>query len=99
MACLFLSFIRLGNSRIITNTVTEQHSTIKIVLTILCDLRKKNATLITLLKPTDHFTLTLERYAICPQTVKSNPITGLEGPEGSRRLRLPDFKTIGTCGR
>jgi len=26
----------------------------------------------------------------------SNPITGLEGPEGSRRLRIPDFKTIGT---
>jgi hypothetical protein len=25
--------------------------------------------------------------------VKSNPITG---PEGSRRLRLPDFMTIGT---
>jgi hypothetical protein len=27
---------------------------------------------------------------------KSNPITGLDRPEGSRRLRLPDFKTIGT---
>jgi hypothetical protein len=27
---------------------------------------------------------------------ESNPITGLDSPEGSRRLRLPDFKTIGT---
>ena len=26
----------------------------------------------------------------------SNPITGLIGPEGSRRLKFPDFKTIGT---
>jgi len=26
----------------------------------------------------------------------SNLITGLEGPEGSRRLRLPDFRTFGT---
>ena len=27
---------------------------------------------------------------------KSNPITGERIPEGSRRLRLPDFKTVGT---
>jgi hypothetical protein len=27
---------------------------------------------------------------------KAIPFTGLEDPEGSRRLRLPDFKTIGT---
>jgi hypothetical protein len=26
----------------------------------------------------------------------SNPITGLDRPEGSKKLRLPDFKTIGT---
>jgi len=25
-----------------------------------------------------------------------NPVTGLEGLEGSRNLKLPDFKTIGT---
>ena len=25
------------------------------------------------------------------------PLQGWTGPEGSRRLRLPDFKTIGTC--
>jgi hypothetical protein len=25
-----------------------------------------------------------------------SPITGLEGPEGSRRLRLTDFKSMGT---
>jgi hypothetical protein len=27
---------------------------------------------------------------------KANPLHALRGPEGSRRLRLPDFKTIGT---
>ena len=27
---------------------------------------------------------------------KSSPITGERIPEGSRRLRLPDFKTVGT---
>jgi hypothetical protein len=26
---------------------------------------------------------------------KANPLQALTGPEGSRRLRLPDFKTIG----
>jgi len=26
----------------------------------------------------------------------SNPSTGLDRHEGSRRLRLPDFKTVGT---
>jgi hypothetical protein len=28
--------------------------------------------------------------------VKAIPLQALTGPEGSRRLRLPDFKTIGT---
>jgi hypothetical protein len=28
---------------------------------------------------------------------KAIPLQALTGPEGSRRLRLPDFKTIGTC--
>jgi hypothetical protein len=28
---------------------------------------------------------------------KSTLLQALTGPEGSRRLRLPDFKTIGTC--
>jgi hypothetical protein len=28
---------------------------------------------------------------------KAIPIQAWTGPEGSRRLRLPDFKTIGTC--
>jgi hypothetical protein len=35
---------------------------------------------------------------ICPSpTLKSKaiPLQALTGPEGSRRLRLPDFKTIG----
>jgi hypothetical protein len=27
---------------------------------------------------------------------KEIPLQALTGPEGSRRLRLPDFKTIGT---
>jgi hypothetical protein len=27
---------------------------------------------------------------------KAIPLQALAGPEGSRRLRLPDFKTIGT---
>jgi len=26
------------------------------------------------------------------------PVQALTGPEGSRRLRLLDFQTIGTCG-
>jgi len=28
--------------------------------------------------------------------VKAIPLQAWTGPEGSRRLRLPDFKTIGT---
>jgi len=28
-------------------------------------------------------------------TVKAIPLQAWTGPEGSRRLRLPDFKTIG----
>jgi hypothetical protein len=27
---------------------------------------------------------------------KANPLQAFRGPEGSRRVRLPDFKTIGT---
>jgi hypothetical protein len=27
---------------------------------------------------------------------KTIPLQALTGPEGSRRLRLPDFKTVGT---
>jgi hypothetical protein len=30
------------------------------------------------------------------EMVKAIPLQALTGPEGSRRLRLPDFKTIGT---
>jgi hypothetical protein len=29
-------------------------------------------------------------------TVKAIPLQALTGPEGSRRMRLPDFNTIGT---
>jgi len=28
---------------------------------------------------------------------KAIPLQTWTGPDGSRRLRLPDFKTIGTC--
>jgi hypothetical protein len=27
---------------------------------------------------------------------EANPLKAWTGPEGSRRLRLPDFKTVGT---
>jgi len=28
---------------------------------------------------------------------KKIPLQAWTGPEGSKRLRLPDFKTVGTC--
>jgi len=37
--------------------------------------------------------LTWERYELKKKTV---PLQAWRGPEGSRRLRLPDVKTIGT---
>jgi len=30
-------------------------------------------------------------------TTKPIPVQTWTGPEGSRRLKLPDFKTVGTC--
>jgi hypothetical protein len=35
----------------------------------------------------------LQRYTV---TGKAIPLQALTGPDGSRGLRLPDFKTIGT---
>jgi hypothetical protein len=35
-------------------------------------------------------------HLLPPSEGKSNPVQAWTGPEGSRRLRLPDFKTIGT---
>jgi len=32
----------------------------------------------------------------CTTEAKAIPLQAWKGPEGSRRLRLPDFKTIGT---
>jgi hypothetical protein len=32
----------------------------------------------------------------CKGKGKAIPLEALTGPEGSRRLRLPDFKTVGT---
>ena len=28
---------------------------------------------------------------------KTTPLQAWTGPEGSRKLRFPDFKTVGTC--
>jgi len=35
-------------------------------------------------------------YYMCFAKGKAIPLQAWTGPEGSRRLRLPDFKTIGT---
>jgi len=35
-------------------------------------------------------------YIIGPCLYKAIPLQAWTGPKGSRRLRLPDFKTIGT---
>jgi hypothetical protein len=38
----------------------------------------------------------IEGYHRGKEKGKAIPLQALTGPEGSRRLRLPDFKTIGT---
>jgi hypothetical protein len=38
-------------------------------------------------------------YSILKVKGKAIPLQAPTGPEGSRRVRLPDFKTIGTLGR
>jgi hypothetical protein len=38
----------------------------------------------------------LRMKQIVLNAVKAIPLQDWTGPEGSRRLRLPDFKTIGT---
>jgi hypothetical protein len=38
----------------------------------------------------------LENKLQYPASSKAIPLQALRGPEGSRRLRLPGFKTIGT---
>jgi hypothetical protein len=40
----------------------------------------------------------MEEYVLCEVKGKGKaiPLQALAGPEGSRRLRLQDFKTIGT---
>ena len=42
----------------------------------------------------DYFTHMYKRFVSVK--VKAIPIQAWTGPEGSRRLRLPDFKTTGT---
>ena len=36
------------------------------------------------------------KFLYYPVKGKAIPLQAWKGPEGSRRLRLPDFKTIGT---
>jgi NADP-dependent 3-hydroxy acid dehydrogenase YdfG len=38
----------------------------------------------------------VERMEVSNVKAKAIPLQALTGPEGSSRLRLPDFKTIGT---
>jgi hypothetical protein len=38
----------------------------------------------------------IQRKFVDLKEVKAIPLQPLTGPEGSRRLRLPDFKIIGT---
>jgi hypothetical protein len=40
--------------------------------------------------------MSIQNYLISKGKDKAIPLQALTGPEGSRRLRLPDFKTIGT---
>jgi hypothetical protein len=37
-----------------------------------------------------------DNLTVCKGKGKTIPLQALTGPEGSSRLRLPDFKTIGT---
>jgi hypothetical protein len=39
---------------------------------------------------------TLQKYGFVKVKGTAIPLEALTGPEGSSRLRLPDFKTIGT---
>jgi hypothetical protein len=36
------------------------------------------------------------RYGVTKKVGKAIPLQAWRGPEGSRRLRLSDFKTVGT---
>jgi hypothetical protein len=36
------------------------------------------------------------QVAKCKSKVKAIPLQARTGPKGSRRLRLPDFRTVGT---
>jgi hypothetical protein len=42
------------------------------------------------------FVVSLENKCVQEVKVKVIPLQALTGPEGSRWLRLPDFKTFGT---
>ena len=43
-----------------------------------------------------YFTAVYKNAKTGGHTAKATPLQAGTGPEGSRRLRLPDFKTIGT---
>jgi hypothetical protein len=77
----------------------------------LCDVREAGIDIMPLNKPRQPFPVYLHIHCtssyfnrhsvgICYELVqakaKAIPLQALTGPEGSRRLRLPDFKTIGT---
>jgi hypothetical protein len=47
------------------------------------------------MKPKKHRYFEVPMYLVVPMG-KAIPLLAWTGPEGSRRLRLPDFKTIGT---
>jgi len=40
---------------------------------------------------------TLQHFPFLRGKGEAIPLQAWTGPEGPRRLRLPDFKTIGTC--
>jgi hypothetical protein len=53
----------------------------------------KNLSLAT---PGFYFTVIIKHYTNVQGKGKAVPLQALTGPEGSKRLRLPDFKPIGT---
>jgi len=55
-----------------------------------------NADIISLLPPVHFNTMYMPVKGTVKKKNKAIPLQAWTGPEGSRRIRLPDFKTIGT---
>ena len=75
-----------------TNRDTYKKKNIYIYITVLfyrCRQRGPPTTLV-------FITHTARHHITDDSKGKAIPLQAWEGPEGSRRLRLPDFKTIGT---